>query len=73
MSLPFTITSTDIGRYVRQKSTGEIGRVRRDPGNGWLHPGIVYEWRHLSADFEYVEVIPARRGHTLLAYRVDAA
>ena len=53
----FDITENDIGRYVRRKSTGEIGRVRRDPGNGWLHPGIMYEWKPYRHDLEYVAVI----------------
>jgi hypothetical protein len=52
----FTITEADIGRYVRRKSTGEIGKISKDPGNGWLHTGIVYEWKWCANDFEYVEV-----------------
>lgn len=52
----FTCTEADIGRYVRRKSTGEIGVVRRDPGNGWVHPGVVYEWRAYLSDLEYVTV-----------------
>ncbi len=52
----FDISETDVGRYVRRKSTGQIGQVQRDPGNGWLHPSIVYEWRGYRNDLEYVKV-----------------
>ena len=56
-SVRFTITEADIGRYVRRISTGDVGRVRMDPGNGWLHPApLPYEWRRHSHDLEYVEV-----------------
>jgi hypothetical protein len=55
--MSFTITADDIGRYVRQKSTGEVGRVSCDEGNGWLYTGIVYEWQWCRNDFEYVTVI----------------
>jgi len=41
----FRIAPGDVGRYVRRKSTGDVGRVQRDPGNGWLHPHpLKYEW-----------------------------
>jgi hypothetical protein len=33
----FRIAPGDVGRYVRRKITGDVGRVQRDPGNGWLH------------------------------------
>jgi hypothetical protein len=56
----FDITGADIGRYVRRISTGEIGRVSKDPGNNWLHPGVVYEWRRYRDDLEYVEVSAAK-------------
>src|SRR3954470_12469567 len=56
----FDITEADIGRHVRQKSTGEIGIVRRDAGNGWLHPSVVYEWKGRQHDLEYVTVTPDR-------------
>lgn len=52
----FNITDDDVGRYVRRKSTGEVGTIRRDPGNGWLHTSIVYEWRGYRQDLEYVTV-----------------
>lgn len=55
---PFEITADDVGRYVRRKSTGEVGTVKIDPGNGWLHTGIVYEWVGYRNDFEYVTVEP---------------
>ncbi|MGI4942062.1 MAG: hypothetical protein ACRYHQ_16125 [Janthinobacterium lividum] len=55
----FGITPADLGRYVRRISTGEVGRVARDPGNGWLHTGIKYEWRGIADDLEYVEVTAA--------------
>ena len=57
----FTITEADIGRYVRRISTGDIGVVRADRGNGWLHPGFVYEWRSYASDLEYVEVSSSSR------------
>lgn len=53
----FDITEADIGRYVRRRSSGEIGCVRRDPGNGWLYPGLWYEWRPYRHDLEYVEIV----------------
>ena len=56
----FSITREDIGRYVRRISTGEIGKVRQDPGNGWLHPAVVYEWKAYVHDLEYVEVASIR-------------
>lgn len=56
----FDITPSDIGRYVRRISTGEIGKIRRDPGNGWLHPGVVYEWKAYRDDLEYVEIASIR-------------
>lgn len=55
-SNPFNITPNDVGRYVRRKSTGEVGMICRDPGNGWLHASIVYEWRGYRNDLEYVTV-----------------
>jgi hypothetical protein len=54
MSVQFEITDTDVDRYVRRKSTGEIGWIERDLGNGWLHPSMKYEWQHIREDFEYV-------------------
>ncbi len=57
----FDITADDVGRYVRQISTGQVGRVERDRGNGWLHPGVVYEWQSCRDDFEYVTVEHAGR------------
>lgn len=54
----FSITPADVGRYVRRKSTGEVDKIRQDPDNGWLHPGIAYEWRACCDDFEYVTVVP---------------
>lgn len=56
----FDITKEDIGRHVRRISTGAIGKVSQDPGNGWLHPGVVYEWKHLTEDLEYVTVVSIR-------------
>ena len=58
MVAPFDITEADIGRYVREKSTGKVDQVRRDPGNGWLHPGLTYEWRQSRDELEYVKVQP---------------
>lgn len=57
-TMQFDITDADLGRHVRRKSTGEIGIVSQDPGNGWLHPGVVYEWKGHRHDLEYVTVIP---------------
>lgn len=58
--LPFSITAADIGRYVRDKRDGKIGIVKRDEGNGWLHPyGLKYEWRGQIEHYEYVTVTPA--------------
>lgn len=57
----FDITPDDVGRYVRRKSTGDVGMIRRDPGNGWLHTGIVYEWKQYRNDFEYVTVEVGKR------------
>ena len=51
------LTENDIGRYVRRISTGEIGKVRKDPGNGWIHPGVVYEWKAYKNDLEFVVVL----------------
>lgn len=56
----FDITKADIGRYIRRISTGEVSRVRKDPGNGWLHTGLIYEWMGYRDDFEYVAVVPLR-------------
>lgn len=56
----FKMTQADIGRYVRRISTGEIGKVRRDPGNGWLHPSVQYEWKAYAHDLEYVTVASIR-------------
>lgn len=55
----FTCTDADIGRHVRQISTGDIGIVRKDPGNGWVHPAVVYEWKGYVDDLEYVIVTRA--------------
>lgn len=52
----FDICVGYLGRYVRQKSTGKVGWVARDPGNGWLHPTMCYEWEYSRDDFEYVNV-----------------
>jgi hypothetical protein len=53
----FRIAPGDVGRYVRRKSTGDVGRVQRDPGNGWLHPHpLKYEWEIDRDDLEYVTV-----------------
>ena len=55
----FSVTPADVGRHVRRISTGEVDRVRKDPGNGWIHPGMYYEWQFAGAhDFEYVVVTP---------------
>jgi hypothetical protein len=56
----FTCSEKDMGRHVRLRSTGEIGIVRKDPGNGWVHPGVVYEWKGYIDDLEYVDVTPSR-------------
>jgi len=71
MTEKFTITSKDIGRHVRQISTGEIDRVRKDPGNGWVHPGVVYEWQGYVNDLEYVEVFPSRKIFMALKVQVS--
>lgn len=55
----FDLTAADIGRHVRRISTGDIGIVKRDPGNGWLFPSCCYEWRGYRGDLEYVRVCPA--------------
>jgi hypothetical protein len=52
----FDITEKDIGRYVRKISTGDIGRVRKDPCSGWLRMEDVYGWRAIRGDLEYVTV-----------------
>jgi len=57
MSGFIAITEQDIGRHVRRKSTGDIGVVKRDPGNGWLHPSMYYEWQAVADDLEYVSVV----------------
>lgn len=54
---PFDITPADVGRYVRDRATGHVGRVERDRGNGWLYPTLRYEWKTFRDEFEYVEVI----------------
>ena len=51
------LTKDDIGRYVRRISTGEVDKVRRDDGNGWIHPGVIYEWVAYRNDLEFVEVL----------------
>jgi len=56
----FDIGPDDIARYVRQRSTGEVGMIVRDPGNGWLHPSQKYEWEASRDDFEYVTIRPGR-------------
>ena len=53
------LTKEDIGRHVRRISTGEVDTVKRDDGNGWIYPGVVYEWRCYMRDLEFVEVVPA--------------
>lgn len=58
--MPFKLTKDDVGRHVRQISTGEIDRVRIDPGNGWIHPGVMYEWKGYQYDLEFVDVTPTR-------------
>lgn len=56
----FAIMGADLGRYVRRISTGEVGRVSRDAGNGWLYPApLKYEWELIRDDLEYVKVSPA--------------
>ena len=52
----FTLTEHDIGRHVRRKSSGAIGIVRKDAGNGWIHPSVVYEWGNYRDDLEFVTV-----------------
>ncbi len=52
----FAITEDNVERYVRRNSTGEIGWIKRDPGNGWLYPSMKYEWQRYCDDFEYVSV-----------------
>lgn len=58
----FEIADDDLGRYVRRKSIGQIGRVKRDPRNGWLYPDVVYEWESCRDDLEYVLIETDPRG-----------
>jgi hypothetical protein len=53
----FNLSEKDIGRHVRQISTGKIDRVRKDPGNGWIYPGVMYEWECYRGDLEFVNIV----------------
>ncbi len=59
---PFSITKHDVGRYVRCKIDGCVGRIQRDPGNGHLYPSLKYEWEWCCHDFEYVVVMTDSSG-----------
>ena len=51
---------TDLPETTRTRfriAPGDVGRVQRDPGNGWLHPHpLKYEWEIDRDDLEYVTV-----------------
>lgn len=55
----FTCTKDDLGRHVREISSGKIGVVKKDPGNGWIFPSIRYEWDYHADDLEYVVITRA--------------
>lgn len=52
----FTTTPDDIGRYVRCRATGTIGKIVVDRRSGLPYPSFVFHWQPHAKNLEYVTV-----------------
>jgi hypothetical protein len=52
----FTITPDDIGRYVRHRAIGTVGKIVVDRRSGLPYPSFVFHWQPHAKNLEYVTV-----------------